>query len=470
VYQNPIFTGIRVVGCVGYPRLAGQSPMVCLSKIPGADLAAGAAVANIGYTPANVALNLSDLTDKKAARGASGLGIENLTIARDANYTILPTDREVAHSALTAPRTDTLPAASSVNPGGTITVQDHFGVVTGVNTITIQPAGTDTINGGYAPYILSNVYGAVSFRSDGVSRWTYAAGAVSNVATDACLSGGPITTTGTLSANVAVNSQVGTSYSFVPSDKCKLVNLNNANPVTVTLPAATGAFGAGWYVLVQNIGVGNATITPTSGTIDGAASFLLPSGWGIRIVSDGTNYQVHGSKPLTGRVLLNKLTATSGVTTVMVDTTSITALFDDYEIVLENITPDTAGVSCLMRIHSNGAWQNTGYVFNAPASTTSSNHVSGAISNYIPCYGPGTGTALQNTAPGISGTIKLYNANSTTQPKNWVGRVTYPIASYSPAVVSIGGYWGGDNTPIDGWQIAMSDGTFSGIVKIYGMR
>jgi hypothetical protein len=201
-YAKPIFADIRVSGCMGYVKLNNLSPMTCVVGIPGADLGPGAAVANIGYTPANVASNLSDLTDKKAARGASGINIERLTTAGDADYTILPTDREVAHSALTAPRVDTLPAASSVNAGGTITIQDHFGVVTGTNTLTIQPAGTDTINGGTS-YVLSNAYAGATFRSDGVSRWSYQQPApiitVTSVATGAGLVGGPITTTGTVS-------------------------------------------------------------------------------------------------------------------------------------------------------------------------------------------------------------------------------------------------------------------------------
>src|SRR5689334_14802974 len=38
-----------------------------------------------------------------------------------------------------------------------------------------------------------------------------------------------------------VNSQTGTSYTFVFSDRGKLVTFNNASPVAVTLPQATAA-------------------------------------------------------------------------------------------------------------------------------------------------------------------------------------------------------------------------------------
>jgi hypothetical protein len=41
---------------------------------------------------------------------------------------------------------------------------------------------------------------------------------------------------------------------------------------------------------VQNRGAGTVTITPTTSTIDGAASIALTQNQGIRVVSDGTNY------------------------------------------------------------------------------------------------------------------------------------------------------------------------------------
>ncbi len=88
----------------------------------------------------------------------------------------------------------------------------------------------------------------------------------------------------------AVNTQTGTSYVFAAGDLGKLVTFSNASPVAATLPQATGSFGSGWFVYVENLGAGTITITPTVSTIDGAATLTLLTNQGAMIVSDGANY------------------------------------------------------------------------------------------------------------------------------------------------------------------------------------
>lgn len=90
---------------------------------------------------------------------------------------------------------------------------------------------------------------------------------------------------------VSVNAQTGTTYTILASDRGKLVTLSNAGAIAVTLPVATGAgFPAGWSAFISNIGAGTATLTPTTSTIDGAASLTLATNASILLVSDGTNY------------------------------------------------------------------------------------------------------------------------------------------------------------------------------------
>jgi hypothetical protein len=43
-------------------------------------------------------------------------------------------------------------------------------------------------------------------------------------------------------------------------------------------------------MFLQNLGVGTLTVTPTTSTVDGAASLALTTGQGVLICSDGTNY------------------------------------------------------------------------------------------------------------------------------------------------------------------------------------
>lgn len=93
-------------------------------------------------------------------------------------------------------------------------------------------------------------------------------------------------------AVTAVNAQTGTSYTIAHADGRKLVTLSNAAAIAVTLPqaGASSSFLSGWFFDIQNRGAGTATITPTTSTIDGAASLALTTNQGVRIFSDGTNY------------------------------------------------------------------------------------------------------------------------------------------------------------------------------------
>jgi len=87
-----------------------------------------------------------------------------------------------------------------------------------------------------------------------------------------------------------VNAQTGTTYTYVTADFRKLVTHTNGSAIAGTLPQAGASFPAGWFMLVQNRGAGVLTITPTTSTIDGAASLTLNQNEGAIIVSDGTNY------------------------------------------------------------------------------------------------------------------------------------------------------------------------------------
>lgn len=85
---------------------------------------------------------------------------------------------------------------------------------------------------------------------------------------------------------IIVNKQTGTTYTVLNVDRARLVTLTNGSAVSVTLPR----FSNGWYVWVQNRGVGTVTITPSSGTIDGAGTLTLATNQGVLLATDGTNY------------------------------------------------------------------------------------------------------------------------------------------------------------------------------------
>ena len=88
-----------------------------------------------------------------------------------------------------------------------------------------------------------------------------------------------------------VNAQTGTTYTVVAGDANKLVTYSNALAIAVTLPqATTTGFGAGAFFPQNNLGVGTVTITPTTSTINGAATLVLTTSQDATIYSDGTNY------------------------------------------------------------------------------------------------------------------------------------------------------------------------------------
>lgn len=150
---------VSVVGLVGAVSAAQIKAAVSYSS---ADIADTTALGRALMTGASA----------KAMRAAAILDIDAYTPVGNANYTILATDRVVGtNTALTAPRTWSLPAASSFNPGQQLLVADFVGGASGTNTITLARAGSDTINGGTS-FVVGVANGAAILVSDGVSAWS----------------------------------------------------------------------------------------------------------------------------------------------------------------------------------------------------------------------------------------------------------------------------------------------------------
>jgi hypothetical protein len=102
---------------------------------------------------------------------AGGTFAGNYTSVSDTAYTMLSTDAIVVESAMTAARIITLPAASAVPVGRLELVKDLSGSLTQTITITINRAGSDTIEGGTVGWTIRTPKGWRAFESDGVSNW-----------------------------------------------------------------------------------------------------------------------------------------------------------------------------------------------------------------------------------------------------------------------------------------------------------
>ena len=93
------------------------------------------------------------------------------TAVADAAYAAQPADRLVAYTALTAPRTVTLPAAAAVPAGTVLTVVDESGQCSSLAALTLAAAGADTIDGAPAA-VIALPYGYFALESDGAARWS----------------------------------------------------------------------------------------------------------------------------------------------------------------------------------------------------------------------------------------------------------------------------------------------------------
>lgn len=107
-----------------------------------------------------------------AAAKLSEVQTNSRTPVADTAYVILPTDRMVAYTALTAARVVSLDASSAFPTGTSLIVVDETGNCTSTLSITITPNGSDTINGVNAAIVLNAAYARVTLESNGAGKWT----------------------------------------------------------------------------------------------------------------------------------------------------------------------------------------------------------------------------------------------------------------------------------------------------------
>jgi hypothetical protein len=78
-----------------------------------------------------------------------------------------------------------------------------------------------------------------------------------------------------LTKTVEINAQTGTSYSLQASDNGKLVTLNNASAITLTVPSG---LGAGFNCQILQIGAGQVTVSESGTTVNNRESHTKLSG------------------------------------------------------------------------------------------------------------------------------------------------------------------------------------------------
>jgi hypothetical protein len=92
----------------------------------------------------------------------------------------------------------------------------------------------------------------------------------------------------TVSLNLTLNAQTGTTYTLVSGDVNKLVTLSNASAITVTIP--NGVFSTGNQINIQQIGAGQVTIANDGTTsFTGTGTKLRSQYSAATIICTGTN-------------------------------------------------------------------------------------------------------------------------------------------------------------------------------------
>jgi hypothetical protein len=99
----------------------------------------------------------------------------------------------------------------------------------------------------------------------GVPSWATPTGDIESIVTgtDSGLSGGVSSGTATLRLKLEFDAEIGTTYTLVAGNLNQLVTLNNASPITLTVPPSV--FSAGDVINIAQIGVGQVTLAQGAG-------------------------------------------------------------------------------------------------------------------------------------------------------------------------------------------------------------
>jgi hypothetical protein len=178
--------------------------------------------------------------------------------------------------------TVSIPDARQVSNG----IQSVFNNV-GANSIDILDS-----TGGVIVSVAAGVAQLVYLRDNSTAAglWRiFQLGAGTSTADAASLVGAGLQANGsTLEQIVAPSSTAVTPITWVTADRATLTIWTGGAGV-LNLPSP-GTVGSNWFAMIRNSGTGELTITPPSGTIDGAATLGLSQTNSAVIITDGTNF------------------------------------------------------------------------------------------------------------------------------------------------------------------------------------
>lgn len=205
-------------------------------------------------------------------RGRAGTSAISHSGGATVKHVLTSDDLDAFNSAVSPVSSITFSGSSS----GTMTLQSAA-IASG--TVTL-PAGTATLVSTSATQTLTNkdlTSSTNTFPSTLVT--TTATQTLTNKTIDYnsnTISNLPITT-----LDLTINTQTGTTYTLVAGDKNKLVTLNNAASIALTVPTnANVAYAIGSQINIQQIGAGQVTVAGDTGvTVNATPGLKLRAQW-----------------------------------------------------------------------------------------------------------------------------------------------------------------------------------------------
>jgi len=307
-------------------------------------------------TAASGDLKLSGSTSGTVILNAPATGAGTLTLPQGTDTVVGRNSTDtLANKTLTAP-VMTAPVLGTIASGvGTnLTGIPNSALVNSSTTIGGQSTalGASTTNQGNGPKIQLSTgttttndcvqYDVNGNTTDAGSPCGSGGGSVSITGGNGILvSPSPITGTGVVSNTITTNAQIGTTYATQTTDGGKIVSLNNASTVAVSLSSATTTgFGLGFGLDYYNIGAGTVTVTPT-GTINGNATLTVLTNQDCSVYSDGSNYHAScsyvgggGGTPggSTTQLQYNNAGSFGGIIGITTNGTALTAASGDLQL------------------------------------------------------------------------------------------------------------------------------------------
>jgi hypothetical protein len=95
-----------------------------------------------------------------------------------------------------------------------------------------------------------------------------------NVSTTGSLTGGNSATSTLAGFSANMNTQTGTTYTLATTDNGKIITINNASPITLTVPSLF----AGFNCMIIQLGAGQITLSGSGTTITNRSGFTKSGG------------------------------------------------------------------------------------------------------------------------------------------------------------------------------------------------